>query len=575
MKKIVLLFIAACMLGNIHANAATLELIELPNEEISISALSTRSSNWASLRTHHIIENPDGSYSFITYPHEIKDPDGYYTYIYEPQIVVFEQDGKVRSKKEISQELPMFGGFYEGADSFYLAFGQKNPDDDPELEVLRIVKYTKDWKRIGACSIYGADSREIFKAGSLSMAECNGYLTVHTCRVMYGTAAGHQSNMSFLIRTSDMQLVYDGSITYHENWVSHSFNQFVLADPNENRFYYVDHGDGYPRAIQIFSTKYDADNDFNPYDICEVDTMKIKGEAGDNYTGVTLSGFELSDESCIILGNSIDQAENSTSRIRNIFLTVTDRETMTNTKVMWFTHFSDADLDEGYQPLVAQKLVKLNGDLFAVLWTEFRDQHVDADAPEETEEYCRAHPNAELDFDISVNYTTKMVLIDGKGTPVSDVQVFSGVQLSDYQPIVNKEGKIIFPSVQQKKRYTYYYEEWKEGYRTWWSWGRPEADIDTNLLYQIDLTSTVIMPFRGDVTADGLVSVDDAQLALQAYTNRIAGNDMNLTDAQIKAADVNNDGELSVDDAQNILIYYVNNTVAGKVLTWEELLGKA
>ncbi|MEE3405590.1 MAG: glycoside hydrolase family 3, partial [Acutalibacteraceae bacterium] len=79
----------------------------------------------------------------------------------------------------------------------------------------------------------------------------------------------------------------------------------------------------------------------------------------------------------------------------------------------------------------------------------------------------------------------------------------------------------------------------------------------------------------GDVTADGLVSVDDAQLALQAYTNRIAGNDMNLTDAQIKAADVNNDGELSVDDAQNILIYYVNNTVAGKVLTWEELLGKA
>ena len=76
------------------------------------------------------------------------------------------------------------------------------------------------------------------------------------------------------------------------------------------------------------------------------------------------------------------------------------------------------------------------------------------------------------------------------------------------------------------------------------------------------------------MTGDGEVSVDDAQLTLKAYTERIAGNDMKLTAEQIKASDVNGDGEISVDDAQNILIYYVNNTVAGKVLTWDELLGK-
>ena len=49
---------------------------------------------------------------------------------------------------------------------------------------------------------------------------------------------------------------------------------------------------------------------------------------------------------------------------------------------------------------------------------------------------------------------------------------------------------------------------------------------------------------------------------------------MGLTDRQIKAADVNADGELSVDDVQNILIYYVNNTVAQKVLTWDDILGE-
>ncbi|MEE3404295.1 MAG: hypothetical protein VZR73_09445 [Acutalibacteraceae bacterium] len=81
-------------------------------------------------------------------------------------------------------------------------------------------------------------------------------------------------------------------------------------------------------------------------------------------------------------------------------------------------------------------------------------------------------------------------------------------------------------------------------------------------------------PLKGDVDGNDEVSVEDAQLALKSYTKRIAGVDMGLTEEQIKAADVNEDGELSVDDAQNILIYYVNNTVAGNVLTWEQLLGK-
>ena len=78
---------------------------------------------------------------------------------------------------------------------------------------------------------------------------------------------------------------------------------------------------------------------------------------------------------------------------------------------------------------------------------------------------------------------------------------------------------------------------------------------------------------RGDTDCNGEVSIEDVQLALQAYTMRVSGKDTGLTDKQLKAADVNENGELSVDDVQNILIYYVNNTVAGKKLTWEELLG--
>ena len=79
---------------------------------------------------------------------------------------------------------------------------------------------------------------------------------------------------------------------------------------------------------------------------------------------------------------------------------------------------------------------------------------------------------------------------------------------------------------------------------------------------------------NGDVNGDGTVSVEDAQLALKAYTNRIAGKGTGLTDEQIKAANVNGDEELSVDDAQNILKYYTQKYVAGRDITWEDILGK-
>ena len=48
----------------------------------------------------------------------------------------------------------------------------------------------------------------------------------------------------------------------------------------------------------------------------------------------------------------------------------------------------------------------------------------------------------------------------------------------------------------------------------------------------------------------------------------------NLTEQQVKAADVNADGIVSVDDAQSILIYYVKNTLSGRTVTWDEMLGR-
>ena len=77
---------------------------------------------------------------------------------------------------------------------------------------------------------------------------------------------------------------------------------------------------------------------------------------------------------------------------------------------------------------------------------------------------------------------------------------------------------------------------------------------------------------QGDADGDYTVSITDAQLVLREYTNSVAGNPGTFTDAQKQAADVNHDGDVSVDDAQLILKYYVNNSVAGNVITWQEMV---
>ena len=78
----------------------------------------------------------------------------------------------------------------------------------------------------------------------------------------------------------------------------------------------------------------------------------------------------------------------------------------------------------------------------------------------------------------------------------------------------------------------------------------------------------------GDISGDGAVSIEDAQLALKAYTEKLSGKPHGLTAAQFKAADVNHDGDLTVEDAQYILIYYTEKSVAGKNITWDDLLKK-
>lgn len=99
----------------------------------------------------------------------------------------------------------------------------------------------------------------------------------------------------------------------------------------------------------------------------------------------------------------------------------------------------------------------------------------------------------------------------------------------------------------------------------------PVSYTDSYAAAEIRISDTPVI-LRGDVNGDGTVGVDDAQTVLKAYTERISGKPLPLNDAQAKAGDVDDSGVISIEDAQLILKYYTENTVAGKTVSWDDLM---
>ncbi|MCC8029120.1 MAG: Ig-like domain-containing protein [Lachnospiraceae bacterium] len=319
--------------------------------------------------------------------------------------------GVLISSQTISCELSRYGGFYSGENYNFLVFGQSNPNDDDSCEVIRVVKYSKDWERLGSCSVYGANTYIPFDAGSLRMTETGGNLYIYTCHEMYTSSDGlhHQANMTFVVSESAMsvQQSYYGIMNIAQaGYVSHSFNQFIETDGTY--VYRVDHGDAYPRAVSI--TRCEAGGSITK--VSYTYALSILGTTGANATGVSVGGFELSADSCIIAGNSVDQSDSSSysaSGQRNIFVTVTDKN-LTATQLIWLTDYTS---DDGITPRTPQ-LVKLSDDQFLVLW----------------EEYDRS----------SGDTTTRIAAINADGEKTCEVD--TTFRLSDCQPILTSGGMV-------------------------------------------------------------------------------------------------------------------------------------
>ena len=299
--------------------------------------------------------------------------------------------------KTIDAELPLFGGYFCGENYNFLVFGQKNSDESDEVEVIRVVKYDKNWSRLGA-----------FDAGSLRMTETDGKLYIHTCHTMYKSDDGynHQANMVFVIdqETGEVKDSFSSVMNIDYGYVSHSFNQFIATDGND--IYRADHGDAYPRGIAI--TKFNKNDEVT--DVNYTVPMTFSGSIGDNYTGATLGGMQLSDNEVLVAGSSIEKTEQTnTDRVFNIFVISTDKS-LKDSKTQWLTDYTSADKINVGTP----QLIKIGPEQFLMMWTE---------------------------TDANYQTVTKAVTLDSLGNITSDI-VSRSVMLSDCQPVFTSDGRV-------------------------------------------------------------------------------------------------------------------------------------
>ena len=275
---------------------------------------------------------------------------------------------QITSQQYINNELPLFGGFYEGRDYYFLAFAQENLNQYSGVETLRVVRYSKNWQRQAACYITTGNSYRPLYAGSLSMVQNGDFLYVQTCHEKYADSSGthHQSKMTFSIRISTMVLRdknhAGGSIS--KGFVSHSFNQFSKMDGSS--LVTVDHGDANPRSIVLcrYNNHSDGSAAVSSY-VSYVDLLNFDSRIGENQTGATVGDFQVTSSHYLVAGSSIyQQAGSYYSDSKNVYLIAVSKSNFASKKMTFFTSEDPAARKSFHNPY----LIKITDNQLMLLW---------------------------------------------------------------------------------------------------------------------------------------------------------------------------------------------------------------
>ncbi len=245
------------------------------------------------------------------------------------QVIVeeYSDDFQLLNSRTLEMELPLWGGFFAGEKYNFLFFGQENMEESDQVEVIRVVKYSKDWVRKGQVPLYGVNTQIPFVFGSLRCTECDDMIYVHSAHTIYVYPDGlnHQANFTFSFEQNNMKVTDSNfGVKYGFGTVGHSFNQFILSDCN-NALITLNQGDVYPsRALILMRNKIEAGNEQFMSETTELDVTNFPETKVYQYTGASAGGLAETTNGYVISYNQ-DLTGNA-SDIRDVYLAFIPRD---------------------------------------------------------------------------------------------------------------------------------------------------------------------------------------------------------------------------------------------------------
>lgn len=338
-------------------------------------------------------------------------------------IEYYDNNFNIKSKKSVSMELDIWGGFYAGKDAYYLVEGQTNEQEDFNAEVIRVIKYDTNWNRLGAAKItgdsklWGGEVRYPFHNGCVEMEESNGKLYIVTSHQGYVDESltpkmGHQGFLMIEVDEKSMT----GKIVKGDYW--HSFSQYI--EIKDSNIYVLEQSEG-SRCTSL--TKYNSEKVVEEYiPVLEYGGNRTSAWAVSCYASV--NDMTLSSNNVLCLGTSIDQTQydNYSSEMSyNIYLTLTPMNNFSkeSTQVKWLTNYNN----DGKR-FAGVKITKINDNRFMISWKESNETQT------------------VLDDDPLSENVLHYIFVDGNGNKISKEYKIAA-SISDCHPIV-KNSKIVF-----------------------------------------------------------------------------------------------------------------------------------
>lgn len=393
---------------------------------------------------NHNTQEYNGSWATRSNSYLVAKGTGYYRIEGIGNNVIVEEyssDFSLESTKSIANELSQFGGFFEGENAYFLIYGENNDFEENGTEVLRVVKYDKEWTRQGSASYSSLCTYKPFEKGSLAVAEYGNILYVRTCHETYLSNDNRpQTNLTISINEDTMTIVASAdrtNLSETNGYFKPTYNQF--AKIINGKLVTIDHSasaTSSKRGVMLGAFSSDASTGSLSTGFSYKNILQANASSNGDYTAINIGAFEISAQNYLVAYNLEEFDSDANKYVKSVKLLVKPQSsalTTSDVTIKDIQTYSAGNYSAG-NPY----MIPIGNDQFAIIWEE---------------QGCRAS----LTQKPVVRNRLRIATVDGTGKKLSNkTQLISGSCLSDCKPIyangkvvwyVTKNGSPIFYSI--------------------------------------------------------------------------------------------------------------------------------